>query len=397
MRRINPRLAHRRPELSQHFLRNAAVARALVHRMAFASGDLVVDAGAGDGALTQALADAGCRVIAVEKDERLYRQLARRFAGHPNVESRHADILAFPLPSTPYRVVSNVPYAITAALVRKLLRAARPPGEALLIVQREAAQKFAGTPRETLFSLLWKPYYEIAIACAVPRRDFVPPPRVESALLLLRRRDLPLVTAASARAYQSFVTKALAHGAPDMSRGFRPFVTAPQLKRLARDLGFDARGATSQLTFDQWLGIFRFVEHECLGHDPTWRTCAHGPSPNTNIARAEKPTLRSRLDSASSQRSIFFGAADGWRRKLWMSQRLRPFASSTSSMCARFLLPSASCTRRAYVATAECVSSVMFSTSRMCAATASWRSQSCSSQPSSISAQPTWNDASAKV
>ena len=269
MRRVNPRLAHRRPELSQHFLRNAAVARALVHRMAFASGDLVVDAGAGDGALTQALADAGCRVIAVEKDERLYRQLARRFAGHPNVESRHADILAFPLPSTPYRVVSNVPYAITAALVRKLLHAARPPGEALLIVQREAAQKFAGTPRETLFSLLWKPYYEIAIACAVPRRDFVPPPRVQSALLRLHRRDLPLVAANSASAYRSFVTKAFTHGAPEVSHALRRYLTPRQVYRLGRDLGFAAHGPASQLTFDQWLGIFRFVEHECLGHDPT--------------------------------------------------------------------------------------------------------------------------------
>ena len=190
MRRINSRLAHRRPELSQHFLRNADVARALVRRMAFEPGDLVVDAGAGDGALTEALADIGCNVIAVEKDERLYRLLARRFADRPNVACRHADILTFPLPVTPYHVVSNVPYAITAALMRRLLHAARPPDSAALIVQREAAEKFAGTPRETLFSLLRKPSYEIAIACIVPRRDFVPPPRVQSALLLLHRREI---------------------------------------------------------------------------------------------------------------------------------------------------------------------------------------------------------------
>jgi 23S rRNA (adenine-N6)-dimethyltransferase len=269
MRRINPRLAHRRPELSQHFLRNADIARALVRRMAFSPGDLVVDAGAGDGALTQALGDARCRVIAVEKDERLYRLLLRRFAGHPNVTCRHADILAFSLPAVPYHVVSNVPYAITAALMRTLLHAARPPDSAALIVQREAAEKFAGTPRETLFSLLWKPYYEIAIACTVPRRDFVPPPRVQSALLRLHRHALPLVAAKSAPAYRSFITKALAHGAPEVSRGLRPFLTARQLNRLAHDLGFDARGPTSQLTFEQWLGVFRFVEHECLGHDPT--------------------------------------------------------------------------------------------------------------------------------
>ena len=274
MRRVNPRLAHRRPELSQHFLRNAAVARALVHRMAFASGDLVVDAGAGDGALTQALADAGCRVIAVEKDERLYRQLARRFAGHPNVESRHADILAFPLPSTPYRVVSNVPYAITAALVRKLLHAARPPGEALLIVQREAAQKFAGTPRETQFSLLHKPWFDITIAGAVARRDFSPPPRVHSSLLSIRHRGVPLVAGGSGPDYRSFIATTFGRGAPEASHALRRYLTPRQMYRLGRDLGFARDARASQLTFDQWLGIFRFVEHECLGHDPTRRVAA---------------------------------------------------------------------------------------------------------------------------
>lgn len=269
MRRHDPRLAHRRPELSQHFLRSPAVARSLVRRTPLSPGDLVVDAGAGDGALTAALLDAGCRVIAVEKDERLHRALLRRFAEHPRVECLHADILDFALPVTPYHVVSNVPYAITAALMRTLLHAARPPDGAALIVQREAAEKFAGTPRETLFSLLWKPHYEIAIACTIPRRDFVPPPRVESALLVLRRRDVPLVSAKSARAYGSFVRETFGQGAPEVSRGLRRYVTSRQLKRLAHDLGFPANGRMSQLTFDQWLGVFRFVEHECLGHDPT--------------------------------------------------------------------------------------------------------------------------------
>ncbi len=189
MRRTDPRITHRRPELSQHFLRDAATARAIVRRLAFSPGDLVVEAGAGDGLLTEALAGAGFRVIAVEKDERLFGLLRQRVANRPNVACHHADFLTFALPSVPYRVVSNVPYAITAALVRKLLHAARPPDGAMLIVQREAAEKFAGTPRETLFSLLHKPWFEISVAGIVRRRDFVPAPRVHSVLLRIRRRD----------------------------------------------------------------------------------------------------------------------------------------------------------------------------------------------------------------
>jgi 23S rRNA (adenine-N6)-dimethyltransferase len=269
MRRTDPRITLRRPELSQHFLRDAATARAIVRRMALPAGELVVEAGAGDGLLTEALADAGFHVLAIEQDERLCGLLRQRLAGRPNVACHRADFLTFPLPTTPYRVVSNVPYAITAALVRKLLHAARPPDDAILIVQREAAEKFAGTPRETQFSLLHKPWFEISIAGAVARRDFVPAPRVHSVLLRIRRRDAPLIADRSAPTYRSFITTTFGHGAPEVSRALRRYLTVQQVKRLGHDFGFSRDCRASQLTFDQWLNVFRFVEHECLGHDPT--------------------------------------------------------------------------------------------------------------------------------
>lgn len=274
MRRTDPRITHRRPELSQHFLRDAAVARAIVRRLPFSPGDLVVEAGAGDGLLTAALSDAGFRVLAVEKDQRLCVLLRQRLAGRPDVASHHADFLTFPLPSVPYRIVSNVPYAITAALVRKLLHAARPPDDAILTVQREAAEKFAGTPRETQFSLLHKPWFEISITGTVARRDFVPPPSVHSALLRIERRDAPLVATSEASAYRAFITTTFGHGAPEVTHTLRRYLTKRQVARLGHDLGFPRDCRASQLTFDQWLNVFRFVEHECLGHDPTRMTAA---------------------------------------------------------------------------------------------------------------------------
>lgn len=269
MRRTDPHIRERRPELSQHFMR-AQAARDVVRLLRGRAGDLVVEAGAGDGALTRALADAGYRVIAVEKDARLYGRLRARFAGDPRVVCCRADFLEWAPPSGgPYRFVSNVPYGITAALVRKVLHAARLPDEAVLVVQREAAEKFAGTPRETLFSLLHKPWWEIAIAGAMRRGDFVPAPRVRSAVLRVVRRDAPLIAETGARRYQAFVAGAFVHGSADVSRALRRWLTARQVRRLGRELGFEAHARTSDLTFGQWLAVFRFVEHECLGHDPT--------------------------------------------------------------------------------------------------------------------------------
>lgn len=268
MRRPDPRVRQRRPELSQHFLHDGA-ARALVRDLRFPPGTLVVEAGAGDGALTVALAERGFRVVAIERDERLHRLLQARMAPYDDVRCVHGDFLAAVLPSAPYNVVSNVPYAITAALMRKLLHAARPPDEAVLIVQREAAQKFAGAPRETLFSLLHKPWFEIEVIRALRRSDFAPPPRVQSDVLRIRRRAEPLVDRGSTVAYEAFLGATFGHGAGDVSRALRTQLTATQVRRLGRDLRFAPHASTSQLTFAQWLAVFRFVEHECLGHDPT--------------------------------------------------------------------------------------------------------------------------------
>jgi 23S rRNA (adenine-N6)-dimethyltransferase len=104
MRRPDPRVRQRRPDLSQHFLRKGA-ARALVRDLRFPPGTLVVEPGAGDGALTVALAERGYRVLAIERDERLHRLLAARTAPYRDVRCVRDDFLVTALPHTPYNVV----------------------------------------------------------------------------------------------------------------------------------------------------------------------------------------------------------------------------------------------------------------------------------------------------
>ena len=267
--RRDHRQHRRRPELSQHFLRGPAIARRVVRHLGATNGIPVLDIGAGDGALTLALAESGRHVIAIEKDRRLYERLRRRTARFRNVRCVRGDFLDFELPRRPYAVASNVPYGITASVMRKLLHAARPPDEALLVLQREAAEKFAGTPRETRFSLLAKPRFAIEIVGRLRRGDFAPPPAVDSVVLRLMRREGALVPARSMPAYSAFINATFGYGHPSVARGLRRHVTPTQLRRLSRDLGFQRGARASELTFEQWLGVFRFVEHECLGHDPT--------------------------------------------------------------------------------------------------------------------------------
>jgi 23S rRNA (adenine-N6)-dimethyltransferase len=223
----------------------------------------VLEIGAGSGILTEALADADFHVIAIEMDARLFRALRERLIGRTNVECHHGDFLRFALPRTAYSVVANLPFNITAAAVRRLLGAAPPPRDAFLVVQREAAQKFAGVPRETRFSLLAKPDFETRIVRVFRRIDFDPPPRARPALLHIRHRDVPLLESRSRARYARFM-EAMFRGDRTVGTVLKRKLTYTQARRLARDHGFELAARTGSLTFPQWLAIFRFYEHVCL-------------------------------------------------------------------------------------------------------------------------------------
>lgn len=177
-----------------HLLRDRGVAQRMVHSSGAGPGDLVVEFGAGAGALTGPLADTGARVIAVERDARFAARLQRRFAGHPGVRVVHADALTVALPRRRFMVVANIPYAISTALLRRLLGDPhQPPANVVaadLMVEWGFAKRVTGPPRD-LRSAWWQAQFELHVARRVPARCFQPAPSVDSAHLVIRRRSVP--------------------------------------------------------------------------------------------------------------------------------------------------------------------------------------------------------------
>ena len=139
-------------------------------------GELVLDIGAGYGALTGPLGRAGARVIAVELHEGRATALRRRF---PEITLVHTDARTLRLPRQPFRVVASPPYGITAGLLSLLLAPGSRLVAADLVLQRAAVRKYAA--RRVRGSRMTE-------GLAVPRRAFTPPPRVDSAVLVIRRR-----------------------------------------------------------------------------------------------------------------------------------------------------------------------------------------------------------------
>jgi len=221
-----------------------------------------MEVGPGLGALTAPLAariarGAG-RLVAVELDSELAQVVRGRFADAPQVEVREGDFLRTSIPPGA-RVVANLPFAITSDAVRHIT--ASEARDAHLIVQREAAERFAGSPYggETLPPLLLKPWWHIEILRPLRRTDFEPPPSVDSALLWLARRSPALVTPGQAARYRRFIERVFGE-APTVGDALRRVFTRAQIVRLRRELGIDMSVAPSAVAFERWLALYRAAE-----------------------------------------------------------------------------------------------------------------------------------------
>jgi 23S rRNA (adenine-N6)-dimethyltransferase len=200
----------RRRSLGQNFLRPER-ADQLVDSAAFAADDLVVEIGAGRGALTYALARRGVHVVALEKDphwaDALRREVGRRHLDGL-VRVVCCDALDYRMPRRPYRVIGSLPFGATTSILRHLLD---NPGSYLvradLIVQWEVARKRALMPPSTLLSTAWAPWWSFEVVQRIPATAFRPVPSVDAAVLCVTRRDPPLLPPRMAAPFASFVRR----------------------------------------------------------------------------------------------------------------------------------------------------------------------------------------------
>lgn len=182
------------PRLAADLVRNAGVTR----------GDLVVEIGAGTGVLTAALASRARRVIAVEIDPALVGRLRSR--ADPRVRVVVCDALEFRMPREPFRVVANLPFAITTDVLRSLLD---DPSSALLradlIVQWGTAVKRCSQRPSTSLTTTWAPWWELTITRKLSPSSFRPPPSCDCAVMTATRRPDPLLDVRQREAFARFV------------------------------------------------------------------------------------------------------------------------------------------------------------------------------------------------
>ncbi len=257
-----------RKRLGQHFLTDRRVLQRILAAASLSSADTVIEVGAGKGVLTQALASAAGKVIALEIDEGLCEHLRRRLADHSNVEPVCGDILSLSpdellaraQASPPYVVVANLPYYIASAVLRHFLESAQPPARMIVMVQAEVAQSIAAPPgRMSLLSVGVQFYAQARVLFYVPPRAFRPPPKVRSAVIRLDVRPEPAVAVDDRDAFFQLVHAGFAAPRKQLRNALALglSIEPASARGLLDTANIDASRRAQTLSLDEWGCLYR--------------------------------------------------------------------------------------------------------------------------------------------
>lgn len=197
--------------LGQHWLFDGVALGRMADAIGAKTGDTVVEIGPGLGTLTQVLLERGTRVIAVEFDESLAVSLENRLreqgADTSQLTVVRADIRQFRFDEVPqpYKVCANIPYYLTSNLVRMLTDTNGKPSEISLLVQKEVAERIVSiNGKSSLLSCIAQLWYDCSLDIVVPASLFTPPPKVDSQILIMKKRESPSIDGQPDKLYRLF-------------------------------------------------------------------------------------------------------------------------------------------------------------------------------------------------
>jgi 23S rRNA (adenine-N6)-dimethyltransferase len=256
------RPTHTTRALSQNFLADRATAQRLARLTAPHGGriPLLLEVGAGKGALTEHLAPRCRELRAYEIDRTLLPGLRARFASAPQVHVVGGDFLAVRAPRSPFSVAGNVPFSRTSAIVDWCLRAPALT-DATLLTQLEYARKRTGDYGSwTLLTVRSWPRYEWRLAGRVARTRFRPVPRVDAGILRIERRRTPLLEPAAEAGWRRLIELGFSGVGGSLHASLRRWHPGRRVDAAFRAAGLERGVLVGQVPPERWLRL-----HEVLG------------------------------------------------------------------------------------------------------------------------------------
>lgn len=249
--------------LGQNFLVDRAILAKIAAAAELTPGDTVLEIGAGLGTLTEHLARAAGRVVTVELDERLMGVLRDTLSGFDNVEIVQGDILALDpatlvAPATRYKVVANLPYYITSAVLRHLLEASLQPQRLVVTVQREVAERITARPGQmSLLAVSVQFYGRPQVLFRIRPGSFYPSPGVESAVVRVDMYDAPPVDVEDTDVFFRVVKAGFAQRRKQLHNTLAGGLHLPpeEVAARLREAGVDPKRRAQTLSLEEWARV----------------------------------------------------------------------------------------------------------------------------------------------
>jgi 16S rRNA (adenine1518-N6/adenine1519-N6)-dimethyltransferase len=254
-------MSETKKELGQHWLQDDVILQSIVGSAEITADDMVLEIGPGLGTLTEKLVATGARVLCLEFDTDLIGGLKKKFSTKTNVEIVHGDIRRFNFSELPagYKVVANIPYYLTSHLIRSLSETPNPPDRAVLLIQKEVAQRLCARPGNmSILSLTAQFYFVCSLDIEVSARYFTPPPKVDSQVIVLKRRESNLYDVDEKDFFRlikagfSEKRKTLRNS---LSGGL--CISTQQSEQVLIVSGIDPGKRAQVLSFDEWFRLYK--------------------------------------------------------------------------------------------------------------------------------------------
>jgi len=256
--------------LGQHFLKNPFILKRIVSTIRPQESDLIIEIGPGKGALTLPLATKAGQIIAIEKDSSLVAFLQKKDL--PNLTVLEADILKVDFKKLfkknswdSVKLVGNLPYSISSPLLFRIIGEKELFSECVFLFQKEFAERICaqpGTKKYAPLSIFFQIYFSTKLHFFVPPDSFSPPPRVESALISLQKREKPLFQL-EGEAFLKFLKKAFQHRRKTLFNNLTRLQYPPSLLREAfQKLNLVVTLRPEQLAISQFVSLYQYLVEE---------------------------------------------------------------------------------------------------------------------------------------
>ena len=257
---------HPHKGLGQNFLVDDDALRRIVGIAGIKRTDEVLEIGAGIGNLTRYLTAYAHKVIAVEIDSQLIPVLKEMLKYSTNVEIIQGDILSIELADLPlhsgFKVVANIPYYLTSALIRKLLESPLHPNRLVLTLQREVAERICAQPGDmSLLALSVQVYGLPSIVEHLPAEAFYPSPKVDSCVVLIDRYKEPVIPQENLNTYFRLAKAGFSNKRKTMRNSLSAGLSMPanQIELMLTVNGIDPKRRAETLSLEEWATLTAYV------------------------------------------------------------------------------------------------------------------------------------------